>query len=130
MQIRTSIDPHSRVPTHTVTGALTVNQVRRAMTKLVEHPEYRRDCSSLWDLRQTEGLTGPEDVWPLVEMIRREEMPTGRGIIAFVLRSELFFAMGEPWERTWDTGRERVRLFGDFRQATEWLEDHEHCRDA
>ena len=130
MQIRTTIDSHSRVPTHTVAGALTVNRVRRAVTKLVEHPEYRRDRSSLWDLRQTEGLTGPEDIWPLAEMIRSEEMRIGRGIIAFVLKSELFFAMGEPWERTWDAGRERARVFGDLRHATEWLEDHEHRRDA
>jgi len=130
MQISTSIDPHTRVPTHIVTGWLTANRVRRTIVRLVENPDYLPDRNSLWDLREAEGLSGREDIWPLVEMIRRDEMRTGRGITAFLLKPELFFAVGEPRERTYPAGRERTRLFDDTKTATEWLDNHEHVRDA
>jgi len=94
MQIRTSIDPHSRVPTHIVNGWLTASRVRRAIANLIEDPDYRPDCNSLWDLREAEGLTGREDVWPLIEMIRRDELRTGRGVVAFLLKPELLVALG------------------------------------
>ena len=130
MQIRTSIDPHSRVPTHAVTGWLTANRVRRTVARLVEDPDYLPDRNSLWDLREAEGLSGPEDVWGLVEMIRRDELGTGRGVTAFLLKPELFFAAGEPTERTYPVGRERARVFDDLRSAAEWLDNHEHTRNA
>ena len=130
MQIQTSIDPHSRIPTHTVTGWLTANRVRRTIARLVERPEYLPDRNSLWDLRETEGLSGPEDVWPLVEMVRRDELTIGRGVIAFLLQPELFVALGEPKERTYPTGRERTAVFDDQRLAAEWLDNHEHVRDG
>lgn len=130
MLIRTSIDPNSRVPTHTVTGALTANRVRRTIASLGEDPDYLPDCNSLWDLREAEGLTGREDIWPLVEMIRRDELRNGRGVIAFLLKPELYFALGEPRERTYPTGRERTAVFDDPVRAVEWLDNHEHARNA
>ena len=130
MLIRTTIDPHSRIPTHTVAGALTANRVRRAIAGLIEAPEYQPDCNSLWDLREAEGLTGREDVWPLIEMIRRDELRTGRGVVAFLLKHELLVALGEPRERTYPSGRERAAVFDDPAQAAEWLENHEHRREA
>ena len=130
MQIQTSIDPHSRVPTHAVTGWVTANRVRRTIARLVEHPEYAPDCNSLWDLRHAEGLSGPEDVWPLVEMILRDELRTGSGVTAFLLQPELFFAVGEPDERTYAGARERARVFSDPIRAGEWLDNHEHARNS
>lgn len=130
MQIQTSIDPRSRVPTHTVTGWVTANRVRRTIARLVEHPEYAPDCNSLWDLREAEGLSGPEDVWQLVEMILRDELRTGRGVAAFLLKQELFHGIGEPRERTYPVGRERARVFDDLQQAGEWLDNHEHARNS
>ena len=130
MQIQTSIDPRSRVPTHTISGWLNANRVRRTIAKLIENPDYLADRNSLWDLRQAEGLSGPEDIWPLVEMIRRDELRCGRGVIAFLLIPELFFAAGEQHERTYPNGRERARLFDDPQQAAEWLDNHEHIRDT
>lgn len=130
MRITTSINPDSRIPTHGVIGELTVELVRRAIRKLIEHPEFKGDRNSLWDMRRAEGLTGPEDVWARVEMVLREEGEAGRGITAFLLQPELFFSVGEPRERIYQGVRQRARVFDDPHKAAEWLENHEHRRDS
>ena len=125
MPVKTKIDPAQGVRVHTVTGELTVHELKATLVALYDDPNFQSGHDALWDLREA-SLTGftADDVRHIVNLVKDGWVDRGSAKAAMVVSRTADFGMVRMYEIQLATADEdRTSVFRDIDEAYAWL-DH------
>ena len=67
MSIQTSIDPKTGFRRHTITGDISMDDVRKTLEETYAHPDFRAEADAMWDLTDASGDLATEDIRHLAD---------------------------------------------------------------
>jgi hypothetical protein len=121
MKLTTRFDSTSDLRIHSIHGEVVFEELRTALTRLYESPEFKPDQNSLWDLREAKLETmSAEQARSISDLVRGHRGTTSAGRSALVVSEDLAFGMSRMIEMRLD-GSHQVRVFWDLSEATSWL---------
>lgn len=108
----------------TVRGRATLELFRQVVDAMVEHPGFRRDMPSVWDLRASAGF-GEFSRAELAQMVNLSRAARGPGAsyrVAMVAGRDLDFGVGRMLGGgvAGAGGNPQVGVFRDLGEAEEW----------
>lgn len=122
MSFVTEIDSQQGLVTHTITGELRIEDVRKATVNLFTNPEFRPDMAILVDLRDGTATTlGPADIKELVDMTRAMDEKRGSGRSAILAERDSNFGIGRLIQALLSSTGRKIGVFHEMDEALDWL---------
>jgi SpoIIAA-like len=117
------IDTKKGIVYTTVTGELTLKEVRADMENLTADPSYRPTMPGLVDLRGVTKLLTTDEITQLAETIRSSPRVVAHTHRALLVGSDLSFGMYRMFEALSTGGSVEYRVFRDEAEARAWVEE-------
>lgn len=127
MPISLDYNPEDGFVRATVTGAVTAEDFRAALTRLLDSDDMPSDAAMLYDMRQMDASRlNFSEGFSLLTYRRSIDSARGTPRIAFLVSTDVTFGMVRMWQNLvqGDPGmRARRRIFQDEADAVAWLQD-------
>ena len=123
METRRTIDPDKGIVWTTVTGELTLAEIRADMAQLAANPAYRPDLPGLVDMRGVTKFLTAEETAQLAEQLKSSPKVVNRARRALLVGSELSFGMYRMFEALMSGGTVEYFVFRDEAEARAWVEE-------
>jgi hypothetical protein len=124
MKITRQIDDDKHLREHTITGTISVPELKAHLERYYQSEEYDPSFDALWDLREadfTEVKT--EEVWDLAEMVSRYWGSQDQSRSALVVSRDVGFGLSRMYESILSTPQlSEVMVFRNIEEARLWLE--------
>ena len=122
MSVEPNIDANAGLITFKVTGELVLDEIREALERTYNHPDFRLGMNSLWEIKEgTIGVTATQ----LPDLIRLlEGFVEKRGTdykVAIVVRGNLDFGLSTIFQMHSYSLPFEVKVFQSRTQARDWL---------
>ena len=122
MEVVRSIDPEKQIAYTTITGKITLAEIRAEMAKLPTLPGFNPLLPGLIDLRQaTVALTG-DDIRQIADAIKARPDTFKGTRRALLVNSDLMFGLYRMFATFASDSEAEYRIFREEKQAHEWLE--------
>jgi len=119
-----AFDTERGIAVITPAGQVTADGLIRAFVEMVEHPDFRPDMHSLWDMRQSViGKMTAADMSRIARFISARYGPLRQGArVAIVADTDVGFGLSRMYEMMSEgVLPARVRSFRSLSEAEEWL---------
>jgi hypothetical protein len=123
MDVHRTIDTEKGIVYTTVSGALTLNEIRADMEHLNTEAGYHPGMPVLVDLRGVVKLLTKEETAQLADFIKSNPRTVKRGQRALLVGSELAFGMYRMLESLASGSAVEYRVFRSEQEARIWIED-------
>jgi hypothetical protein len=122
MSIQTRIDPETGFRTHTVTGEIRMDDVRRTLEETYAHPDFRAEAGAIWDLRDATAKLATEEVRHLADFVGKLAGGAAAGKVALLVPSDLESGTARMYESILGGQSSKpIMLFRDTLEAERWL---------
>ena len=116
-----SFNQRASLVTVTLHGELTLETMKGAFARLVNHPEFEPGMNAIWDLRQTTINIRPGDPSKLAEYVRTRRSSRGsRYRLAMVAQTSEQWSMARTYQLVSAPLPFEFRIFRDEKAAREW----------
>jgi len=125
MSIDTKVDQKSNTIIRTVTGKLTVADVKQAFAASLSHPDFKTNMHVIWDLNQADGSNlSTNQLIEVVEYIRNNSNVRGANYkIILVAPADLSFGLSRMFEGYGNNLPEPIHVLRNMDEAYRWIED-------
>ncbi|HEY1719280.1 MAG TPA: hypothetical protein VGH42_13435 [Verrucomicrobiae bacterium] len=121
MHITRSIDADKRIAIATVTGEITVAEVRADMARLAAEPGYAPDMPGIVDMRgATAGLTSDE-LRQIADVIKNSPKAVNGARRALLVSTDLMYGLYRMFAAFASDGTTEFRVFRDEKLARAWI---------
>jgi len=120
MEIFRTIDPDLPFVYTTITGNITLAEIRADMAWLATEPQYRPDMPGIVDMRKATVKLSTDEVRQLADEIQRNPKAVTRTRRALLVSSELAFGIYRMFAAFAEGGPTEYRVFRDERAAKDW----------
>ncbi|MBD3671796.1 MAG: hypothetical protein HUJ29_13585 [Gammaproteobacteria bacterium] len=122
MSLETEIRESEGLVVHTITGELSLDEVKQATVRLFSNPAFRPDMSILVDLREgTANALSQQDLDDFVELTQAMDEKRGNGRSAILAARDVDFGIGRILQALLDGSSRSLQVFRDYKQALKWL---------
>ncbi|HXF10807.1 MAG TPA: STAS/SEC14 domain-containing protein [Desulfuromonadaceae bacterium] len=123
MDVTRTLDPEKKILYTTITGQITLAEIRADMMRLTVVPGYSPEMPGLVDMRgATAGLTSDE-LRQIAETIKANPEVASGARRALLVSSDLMYGLYRMFAAYMSDGPNEYRVFRDEKQALEWLEE-------
>lgn len=124
MDIQVRVDRPSGLRLQKVTGKVTLQELRSALTAIYEEGDETREMDSLWDLSEAEIGLSTEEVKHLSTFVGSQWGRRGGARSALVVSEDLAFGLARMYgTHLSEEIRDLTRVFKDKDAALAWLKD-------
>jgi hypothetical protein len=123
MPIDTHIEEDTGFRTHTVSGRVTLEEVRDILDGVYKDPDFKPAAPALWDMRDADIDVPTEDVRHLADFVGKLVGEGTGGRVAIVVASDFEFGMARMYETILASqSRKAMKVFRDPAEAKSWLD--------
>ncbi len=131
MPIITTIDSEKGIRIHTVTGEVTADDFRTALTKVHTSPDSQSTMNGLWDLRAATGDFSTVDIDRMADFVGSQWGNIGPHKIALVVSRDVDFGLARMYEQLLEMQSTiELMVFRDSEEATRWLIEDDGQADS
>jgi hypothetical protein len=125
MQIKRRIDPNRKLVFTTITGEMTMNEVREDLARLAPGADYDPGLPELVDMRNATTALTTSELLQLAGTAKHHTPTAGRGRRALLLSSDLMYGLYRMFAGFANGGTTDFGVFRDEAAALAWLEGKE-----
>jgi hypothetical protein len=123
MEITRHIDTDKRIMYATVTGEITLDDVRADIERLVTQPVYPPGIPGLIDMRNATSQLRADEIQRLAYMVKSHGDVVGRTRRALLVSNDLLYGMYRMFAAYVADGPTEYRVFRDEDEARRWIEE-------
>ena len=125
MSIDSRVNQKSNTIIRTVTGKLTVADIKQAFADSLSHPDFKTNMHVIWDFNQADGSKlSTEQLIEVVEYIRSNSDIRGADYkIILVAPVDLSFGLSRIFEGYGNNLPESIHVVRNITEAYRWIED-------
>lgn len=113
------IEPDSGMAIATCTGVLTLDEARRGVSSLWEHPAWG-GVSAVWDFREARLSFSTPEIREAAQFVLAHQPKTPPSRMAFVTANDADFGLVRMFEVFRESPATEVRVFRDMAEAITW----------
>jgi hypothetical protein len=126
MSISTLIKPDTGFRTHTVTGDISLDEVRRTLEDTYAHPDFRPEAGAVWDLTGATVDVPTEDVRHLADFVGNLVGKDPPGKVALLVSTDIEVGTARMYESILSGQSSKpIVVFRDIEEAKRWLSEDE-----
>jgi len=119
MSVSIHIEPESGVAVNTCSGVLRIDDARKDVTSLWNHPDWNGK-TAVWDYRDASFELSNSDIRQIASFVAREQPAIPPTKVAFVTPNDIDFGLSRVYEAFRKDPRTEFRVFRDIDEALEW----------
>jgi hypothetical protein len=124
MPIQTNIESGTGFRTHTVTGDISLDDVRSTLEETYAHPDFRPEAAAIWDLTAATGDVPTEDIRHLADFVGKLVGGAATGKVALLVSEDFEFGMARMYESILGGQSSKpIMVFRDRSKADRWLSE-------
>lgn len=123
METKRFIDAEKGIVYTTISGPITLAEIKADMAQLAKNAAYRPDMPGLMDLRGATALLSAEETAQFADLIKSSPRLLSRTRRALLVSSDLSFGMYRMFESFAAGGTVEFRVFRDEGDARAWVEE-------
>ncbi len=122
MAINTQIDPATGNRTHTVTGVISMDEVRKTLEETYAHPDFQSAAGAVWDLTTATLDVATEDVRHLADFVGKLVGDDAPGKAALLVSRDFETGTAKMYESILSGQSSKpIMVFQDMDEAQRWL---------
>jgi len=123
MDVTRTLDPEKKILYTTITGQITLAEVRADMIRLITVPGYDPGMPGIVDMRgATAGLTSDE-LRQIAETVKSSPKVVSAARRALLVGSDLMYGLYSMFAAFASDGTTEYQVFRDEKKALAWLEE-------
>ena len=123
METKRFIDAEKGIVYTTISGPITLAEIKADMAQLATNAAYRPDMPGLMDLRGATALLSADETAQLADLIKANPRLLNRTRRALLVGSDLSFGMYRMFESFAASGTVEYRVFREENAARAWVEE-------
>ena len=122
MKVNTVVDKRDEIMIHTVTGEMTIDEIKSSYETILSHPEFQEDMNSIWDMRDADASKfESQDVIRIARYFETQFKNRAEFKVAVIVSRTLEYDLSRMYQVAAADLPAKIRIFHNLEEAKKWL---------
>ena len=122
MKVNTVVDKRDEIMIHTVTGEMTIDEIKSSYETILTHPDFRIDMNSIWDMRDADASKfESQDVIRIARYFETQFKNRAEFKVAVIVSRNLEYDLSRMYQVAAADLPAKIRIFHNLEEAKKWL---------
>ena len=122
MKVNTVVDKRDKIMIHTVTGEMTIDEIKSSYETILSHPEFQEDMNSIWDMRDADASKFEnQDVIRIARYFETQFKNRAEFKVALIVFRDFEYDLSKTYQLATADLPAKIGIFHNFEQAKNWL---------
>ena len=122
MKVNTVVDKRYKIMVHTVTGEMTIDEIKSSYETILSHPEFQEDMNSIWDMRDADASKfESQDVIRIARYFETQFKNRAEFKVAVIVSRNLEYDLSRMYQVAAADLPAKIRIFHNLEEAKKWL---------
>ena len=122
MKVNTVVDKKALTMIHTVTGEMTLDEIKSSYEAILSHPEFQEGMNSIWDMRNADASKfDRQDVIRVARYFETQFKNRAKFKVAVIVIRDLEHDLSKIYQVAAADLPAKIGIFNDLEEAKKWL---------
>jgi hypothetical protein len=122
MKVNTVVDQAASIMIHTVTGEMTIDEIKSSYEAILSHPEFQEDMNSIWDIRDADASKfDRQDVIRIARYFETQLKNRAEFKVAVIVSRIFEYDLSRTFQVAAADLAAKIGIFHNLEEAKKWL---------
>ena len=122
MKVNTVVDQEALTMIHTVTGEMTLDEIKSSYEVILSHPEFQEGMNSIWDMRNADASKfDRQDVIRVARYFETQFKNRAKFKVAVIVFRDLEYDLSKIYQVAAADLPAKIGIFNNLEEAKKWL---------
>jgi hypothetical protein len=122
MKVNTLVDQEALTMIHTVTGEMTLGEIKSSYEAILSHPEFQEGMNSIWDMRDADASKFEnQDVIRIARYFETQFKNRAEFKVALIVSRDFEFDLSKIYQVAAADLPAKIEIFNNLEEAKRWL---------
>ena len=122
MKVNTVVDQEALTMIHTVTGEMTLGEIKSSYEAILSHPEFQEGMNSIWDMRNADASKfDRQDVIRVARYFETQFKNRAKFKVAVIVFRNLEYDLSKIYQVAAADLPAKIGIFNNLEEAKKWL---------
>ena len=122
MKVNTVVDQEALTIIHTVTGEMTLGEIKSSYEAILSHPEFQEGMNSIWDMRNADASKfDRQDVIRVARYFETQFKNRAKFKVAVIVFRDLEYDLSKIYQVAAADLPAKIGIFNNLDEAKKWL---------
>ena len=122
MKVNTVVDQEALTMIHTVTGEMTLDEIKSSYEVILSHPEFQEGMNSIWDMRNADASKfDRQDVIRVARYFETQFKNRAKFKVAVIVFRDLEYDLSKIYQVAAADLPAKIGIFNNLDEAKKWL---------
>jgi hypothetical protein len=122
MKVNTVVDQAASIMIHTVTGEMTIDEIKSSYEAIVSNPEFQEDMNSIWDMRDADASkVDRQDVIRIARYFETQLKNRAEFKVAVIVSRIFEYDLSRTYQVAAADLAAKIGIFHNLEEAKKWL---------
>ena len=122
MKVNTVVDQEALTMIHTVTGEMTLGEIKSSYEAILSHPEFQEGMNSIWDMRNADASKfDRQDVIRVARYFETQFKNRAKFKVAVIVFRDLEYDLSKIYQVAAADLPAKIGIFNNLEEAKKWL---------
>ena len=122
MKVNTVVDQEALTMIHTVTGEMTLGEIKSSYEAIISHPEFQEGMNSIWDMRNADASKfDRQDVIRVARYFETQFKNRAKFKVAVIVFRDLEYDLSKIYQVAAADLPAKIGIFNNLEEAKKWI---------
>ena len=122
MKVNTVVDQEALTMIHTVTGEMTLGEIKSSYEAILSHPEFQEGMNSIWDMRNADASKfDRQDVIRVARYFETQFKNRAKFKVAVIVFRDLEYDLSKIYQVAAADLPAKIGIFNNLEEAKKWI---------
>ena len=122
MKVNTVVDKKAEVMIHTVTGKMTVEEIKSSYESVRSRPDFQENMNSIWDIRDADASKfDSQDVIKVARYFETQTKNRAKYKTAVIVSRDLEYGLSKIYQVAAADLPAKIGIFNNLEEAKKWV---------
>ena len=122
MKVNTVVDQEALIMIHTVTGEMTLDEIKSSYEVILSHPEFQEGMNSIWDMRNADASKfDRQDVIRVARYFETQFKNRAKFKVAVIVFRDLEYDLSKIYQVAAADLPAKIGIFNNLEEAKKWI---------
>ena len=122
MKVNTVVDQEALTMIHTVTGEMTLDEIKSSYEVILSHPEFQEGMNSIWDMRNADASKfDRQDVIRVARYFETQFKNRAKFKVAVIVFRDLEYDLSKIYQVAAADLPAKIGIFNNLEEAKKWI---------
>ena len=122
MKVNTVVDQEALTMIHTVTGEMTLGEIKSSYEAILSHPDFQEGMNSIWDMRNADASKfDRQDVIRVARYFETQFKNRAKFKVAVIVFRDLEYDLSKIYQVAAADLPAKIGIFNNLEEAKKWI---------